>query len=49
MQNDEVTGRDTTNDTDSIFATGGEPALVEVQPVGDGHLAAVCLLVPSAP
>lgn len=41
-------GRDTTNASDSILPTGGEAAaVVDVQPVGDGYRAAVCLLLPS--
>jgi protocatechuate 3,4-dioxygenase beta subunit len=36
-------GRDTTNDSDEIFPTGGAPALVDIQPVGDGYRAAICL------
>ena len=41
-------GRDTTNATDSILPTGGDAAVLDVQPVGDGYRAAVCLLLPSA-
>lgn len=40
-------GRDTTNDTDEIFPTGGDPAVLDVRPVGSGHRAAVCLIVPA--
>ena len=40
-------GRDTTNATDEIFSTGGEPALVDVAPDGDGYQAAICLVLPA--
>ena len=40
-------GRDTTNATDTIFPTGGDAAVVDVQPVGDTYRAAVCLLLPN--
>ena len=39
-------GRDTTNATDGIFSTGGEPAMVDVMPAGDGYRVAICLVVP---
>jgi protocatechuate 3,4-dioxygenase beta subunit len=39
--------RDTTNDTDEIFPTGGEPAVLEVQAFGDGYLAAARLHLPT--
>ena len=39
--------RDTRNENDEIFPTGGEPALLEVIPVEGGHLSGVCLLIPS--
>jgi protocatechuate 3,4-dioxygenase beta subunit len=42
-------GRDTTNATDTIFPTGGDAAVVDVQPVGDGYRAALCLVLPSGP
>ena len=42
-------GRDTTNETDEIFHTGGEPAVVDVAPAGAGYLAAVGLVAPSPP
>lgn len=42
-------GRDTTNATDTIFPTGGDPAVVDVHPVDDGYRAAVCLHLPSEP
>ncbi len=41
-------GRDTTNATDTIFPAGGDAAVVDIQPVGDGYRAAVCLLLPNA-
>jgi protocatechuate 3,4-dioxygenase beta subunit len=40
-------GRDTTNATDEIFTTGGEPALVDVAPEGNGYQAAICLVLPT--
>jgi hypothetical protein len=40
-------GRDTTNAKDEIFTTGGEPALVDVAPDGDGYQAAICLVLPA--
>lgn len=39
-------GRDTTNETDSIFATGGEPAIVDVSAIDNGYRGAICLVVP---
>ncbi len=42
-------GRDTTNATDTILPIGGDPAVVDVQPLDEGYRAAVCLLLPSAP
>ena len=39
-------GRDTTNDGDSIFFTGGGPAVLDVVPTGAGYRAAICLVVP---
>jgi protocatechuate 3,4-dioxygenase beta subunit len=41
-------GRDTTNATDTIFPTGGEPAVLRVVARDDGFLAAACLLLPAA-
>ena len=38
-------GRDTTNDTDEILPTGGDPAVLEISPVGVGYRAAICLVV----
>lgn len=40
-------GRDTTNDTDEIFPTGGDPAVADLTPEGDGYRAAICLVLPS--
>jgi protocatechuate 3,4-dioxygenase beta subunit len=41
---------DTTNDTDEIFPTGGDPAVLEVIDQGErGYLAALCLVLPGAP
>ena len=40
-------GRDTTNATDEIFSTGGEPALLDVAPDGDSYRAAICLVLPA--
>lgn len=39
-------GRDTTNDTDEIFTTGGDPAVLDIVPNGDGYRAAICLELP---
>jgi protocatechuate 3,4-dioxygenase beta subunit len=39
-------GRDTTNDNDEIIATGGDPALLDITPNGDGYRAAICLVLP---
>lgn len=39
-------GRDTTNDNDEIFPTGGNPAVLDVIPVHDGHRAAITLVLP---
>ena len=41
-------GRDTTNATDSILPTGGAPAILDIQPAGEGYRAGVCLMLPSA-
>jgi protocatechuate 3,4-dioxygenase beta subunit len=40
-------GRDTTNATDGIFPTGGDPAVLDVSPVDSGCRAAICLVVPA--
>jgi protocatechuate 3,4-dioxygenase beta subunit len=39
-------GRDTTNATDSIFAGGGEGALLDVQPDRDGFHSSICFALP---
>lgn len=41
-------GRDTTNDSDEIFPTGGDPAVLDVTPAGGGYRAAICLVLPAA-
>jgi protocatechuate 3,4-dioxygenase beta subunit len=41
-------GRDTTNATDDIFRTGGNPALLDVSPAQHGYRAAICLVLPTA-
>lgn len=38
--------RDTTNDTDEIFATGGDPAVLDIVPTDDGYRAGICLALP---
>jgi protocatechuate 3,4-dioxygenase beta subunit len=38
--------RDTTNATDTIFPTGGKPAVLHVEPDGAGYLAAIGLRLP---
>jgi protocatechuate 3,4-dioxygenase beta subunit len=40
-------GRDTTNDNDEIFPTGGDPLLLDVSPGNGGYLAAICLVIPA--
>ena len=40
-------GRDTTNETDTIFPTGGDPALLDLSRAGDGYRAGICLVLPS--
>jgi hypothetical protein len=40
-------GRDTTNDTDVILPTGGEPAVLDVVPIERRYRAAICLVVPA--
>ncbi len=37
-----------TDDTDEVFPTGGDPAVLGVSPVGDGSRAAICLVLPTA-
>jgi protocatechuate 3,4-dioxygenase beta subunit len=39
-------GRDTTNDTDSIFPTGGEPAVLALFTADSGYRAAISLVIP---
>jgi protocatechuate 3,4-dioxygenase beta subunit len=39
-------GRDTTNDTDEIFATGGDPAVLDIVSTHDGYRAGICLALP---
>ena len=41
-------GRDTTNDADQIFSTGGDPAVLDVAPDGTGYRAAICLALPAS-
>jgi protocatechuate 3,4-dioxygenase beta subunit len=43
----ERVGRDTTNREDSVAATGGGPAVVDITAAGDGYMATTCLLVPA--
>jgi hypothetical protein len=45
---EERPGRDTTNVTDQIFLTGGESAVLDVAPDGDGYRTAICLIFPTA-
>lgn len=42
-------GRDTTNDTDTIFPTGGVPAVLDIAPSRDGFRAAACLVIVGVP
>ena len=37
---------DTTHATDGIFATGGQPAVLEIRPDIRGHVGLLCLLLP---
>ena len=39
-------GRDTTNATDEIFPTGGDPAVLDIVLARDGPRAAICLVLP---
>ena len=39
-------GRDTTNDTDEIFPTGGDPAVLDVTRTSTGIRAGICLVLP---
>lgn len=41
-------GRDTTNDTDTIFATGGTPAVLAIDRSASGYRAVICLVLPSS-
>lgn len=41
--------RDTTNASDPILPTGGEPAILDVRPAPSGYRAAICLVVPADP
>ena len=41
-------GRDTSNASDTIFPTGGDPAVLDVIPTGDGYRAAICLELPDS-
>lgn len=38
-------GRETTNDSDKIFPTGGVPAVLDIVPTGDGCRAGICLML----
>ena len=40
-------GRDTTNGTDTIFATGGTPAVLDVTRSPSSYRAVICLVLPS--
>jgi protocatechuate 3,4-dioxygenase beta subunit len=40
-------GRDTTNSSDEIFPTGGDPAVLDIDPVADGYRAAIALVLPA--
>lgn len=42
-------GRDTINDTDEIFPTGGDQAVLDVHPSDDRWRAGICLTVPATP
>lgn len=37
--------RDTTNDTDEIFSTGGDPTVGDIASAGNGDRAAICLVL----
>jgi protocatechuate 3,4-dioxygenase beta subunit len=39
-------GRDTTNGTDTIYPTGGDPAVLDTIPITGGYRAAICLVLP---
>ena len=38
--------RDTTNTTDEIFPTGGDPAVLDIVLARDGRQAGICLVLP---
>ena len=40
--------RDTTNATDEIFPTGGDPAVLDILETAEGFRAGICLVVPDA-
>lgn len=40
-------GRETTNASDELFPTGGDPAVLDVVPSPDGYRAGICLVVPA--
>lgn len=42
-------GRDTMNDTDEIFTTGGIAAMLDLTRTGDGYCAVACLLLEAPP
>ena len=37
---------DTTHASDGIFATGGQPAVLDIHADGDGHIGVLCLVLP---
>jgi protocatechuate 3,4-dioxygenase beta subunit len=39
-------GRDTTNDSDTIFPTGGDPGVLDIVELEGGYRAAICLVLP---
>lgn len=41
--------RDTTNGTDEIYPTGGEPAVVDITTTADRRIAAISLIIPDSP
>lgn len=41
--------RDTTNETDEIFPTGGNPAVLDMTPLDEGKRAAIALILPVDP
>jgi protocatechuate 3,4-dioxygenase beta subunit len=40
--------RDTTNEADEIFNTGGAPAVLDIDPTADGYRAGICLVLPDS-